>query len=179
MPASERSFAEPLPEWLYCDTDLLIAFLVAAEPHHTRARILLVRAAAAGTGLYLSSLSWMEYLNVVIKERFRQRLPGGVAQQLRLIQWQNASIRRSYSEFMLAAFDTALAEFTTEEVALTPAVRRAAMGLVGDYDLRPHDAVHLASAFAAGCFDLASFDQAFRRVDGLVLWNDRIHAPRR
>lgn len=178
VPAAERAFSDPLPERLYLDTDFLIAGLIDGEPHHVQSRLLLDRAAAAGTMLYLSSLSWMEFINVIIKDRFRVRLSEDVQRRLQLRRWQNARVRRSYVEFMLGSFDDALAQFAWDEVALTPAIRRRAVEQIAVYDLRPQDAVHVASAFAAGCADFASFDEAFRRVDGLVLWNDLIHTDK-
>jgi predicted nucleic acid-binding protein len=42
------------------------------------------------------------------------------------------------------------------------------------------DAAHLASAAEVEVRDFASPDEAYRRVDGLILWNDLIHtAPAR
>lgn len=181
MSAAERAFSDPLPERLYLDTDFLIAALIDAEPHHIRARALLDRAARSGVILHLSSLSWIEFVNVVSKERFRVRLPDDIRRRFPVRRWQHAAVRRTYIDFMLGVLEEALAQFVWDEVALTPAIRREAVEQMANYNLRPQDAVHLASAFAAGCIDLASFDEAFRQVNGLVLCNDLIHAdkPRR
>jgi predicted nucleic acid-binding protein len=46
---------------------------------------------------------------------------------------------------------------------------------MAEYSLGSQDAVHLACAAQARATDFASFDAAFRRVDDLDLWNDRIH----
>lgn len=77
---------------------------------------------------------------------------------------------------MVRTIDDALANFFWEEISLTPEIRKQSIEYMADHGLRPQDAVHLASTRAAGCENLASFDEAFRRVDGLVLWNDLIHA---
>jgi predicted nucleic acid-binding protein len=175
MPASERSFLDSPPDRLYCDTDFLIAFLVEREPHHVRARTLLNRAGEQGTTLYLSSLSWIEFANVIIKERFRIQLPVDQQRRLHLHRWQDARVRRVYVETMVSSFDAALAQFVWDEVALTPDVKRQAISYIADYSIGPNDAVHLASAWKARCFDVASFDAGFRRVDNLTLWNDLIH----
>jgi predicted nucleic acid-binding protein len=49
---------------------------------------------------------------------------------------------------------------------------------MADYNLRAQDAVRLARADVAGVRDFASFDRRFRRVDGLILWNDQIYGSR-
>ncbi len=46
---------------------------------------------------------------------------------------------------------------------------------MAEYNLKAHDAVHVATAFAAEVLDFASFDADYRRVAGLYLWNDRIY----
>ncbi len=43
------------------------------------------------------------------------------------------------------------------------------------WNLQATDALHLACAEEAGVMDFASFDRGFRRVDQLILWNDRIY----
>lgn len=175
MPAIERSFQDPLPERFYLDTDFLIAGLIDAEPHHIQARALLDGSGETGVVLSLSLLSWIEFVNVVIKERFWTRLPDEVQRRYQLRYWQRVGVRRVYIGSMLSAFDDALAQFAWDEVTLTPDIRRQALEHVAQHGLRPHDAVHLASAFAARCSDLASFDEGFHQVDGLTLWNDVFH----
>jgi predicted nucleic acid-binding protein len=175
VPAIERGFSEPLPDHLYVDTDFLIAGLIETEPHHQRAGVLLDRVGEARVRLILSSLTWIEYVNVISKERFRLQLPEEQRRRLRLHRWQDARVRRAYVESMMEAFDATLAQFAVEEVELTSDIRRDAVRFIADYSLGPNDAVHLASAWKARCSDMASFDAGFRRVDDLTLWNDLIH----
>ncbi len=61
------------------------------------------------------------------------------------------------------------------EVAVTSAVRSQAVDLMIQYNLDAHDSVHLACARLEGVYDLVSFDRGFRRVDGLVLWNNQLY----
>jgi predicted nucleic acid-binding protein len=119
---------------------------------------------------------WMEFTNVVMKEQFRNRLPVEWQSRFALARWQDAAVRRRYLESQVDALEQLLDQFPWSEVSLTPQVRSTAIRLVSLHNLRSYDAVHVASAFAAGCIDFASFDETFRRVDGLVLWNDLIHA---
>ena len=84
-------------------------------------------------------------------------------------------MRTSYLQWFLTAFEQLFGQFEWSEAVLTSGVRAQALQYVADYNLETHDAVHLASAFRHGVIDLASLDEAFRRVDGLNLWNDLIH----
>ena len=180
MAALERYFSDPLPAALFVDTDILIAYLIESEPHHERTVAFLDRIATQNqTLLYVSSLAWIEFANVVGRERFRVRLPAEVRRHFRLHRWPDASVRRIYYQSLLGALDDLLRQYTWREVHLSAEVRELAVQQVLDYKLRPHDAVRLASARLAGAADLASCDEAYRSVDDLLLWNDRIHTPRR
>jgi predicted nucleic acid-binding protein len=178
MPATDHAFTEPLPAWLYVDTDVLIAALVDTEPHHMRSRMLFERIGQAGnTSLLLSSLTWLEYVNAIMRERFRMSLPNDMQRRLRLGRWQESRIRQGYLAFLLERLSLFLSMFAWSEVPLTPIVRVSAVDYVSKFNLRPSDAAHVAAAGVANVFDFVSFDEAFRRVDGLRLWNDRIHDP--
>jgi predicted nucleic acid-binding protein len=120
----------------------------------------------------------MEFTSAVAKERFRSGLPDELQQRLTLRLWQRRSVRRRYFEFLLQRLQDTLDQFQWNEVSLTPEVRTLAIEGVMQFNLRPHDAVLRASAEWSGVTDLASYDEAFRRVDGFVLWNDLIHAGR-
>lgn len=180
MPAVEHRFSDALPTELYLDTDILIAHIVRTHPHHERAMRFLDRLVRQGTTrIVVSSLSWMEFMNVVTREQFRHELPHEFQRRFHLAQWQEQRVRRTYLRFMSDALDAMLGQFDRGEVSVTPDVRVAAVGHIVVYNLRAQDAVHLACARSAGVSDIASFDKGFRRVDGLSLWNDRIHAADR
>ncbi len=68
-----------------------------------------------------------------------------------------------------------LTPFVWYEVSVTPDVRRRALQHMMRWNLQATDALHLACAEEAGVMDFASFDRGFRRVDQLILWNDRIY----
>lgn len=175
MPATERPFSEPPPPQLYLDTDVTISYLVASQPHHRRCLELFTRLFEHGaTALVVSSFSWLEFTHVVCQQRFRQALSDEMQRSYQLNRWQESSVRESYLRDLLSDFEAVLDQFGWVEVPVTPDVRLAAVRLVAQYNLGAQDALHLASATAAGVRDLASFDESFRRVDGLSLWNDRI-----
>jgi predicted nucleic acid-binding protein len=176
VPASEHSFRDTVPAQMFLDVDFFISVLVRTEPHHQRSTELFRRLAARRTTLFVSSLTWMEFVNVVIKDRFRANLPDSLRSQLNLDRWQRSSVRRQYLDLLLQRLKELLDQFPWREVWLTPEVRELAVHDILNFNLRPLDAVMRASATYVGVSDFASFDEAYRRVDGLTLWNDLIHA---
>ncbi len=177
MPATEHSFnTVDLPVHLYVDTDFLIACLIATQPHHQRCSDFMVRLLRRdSTTLYLSSLSWMELAHFVLRADFRDRQPPDIRRQYRLDQWENPDVRTEWLFTMISRVEAMLQPFDWNELSLTSRIRRTAIGYMAGHNLGAHDAVHLASAVAAGVADLASLDRGFRRVEGINLWNDRIH----
>jgi predicted nucleic acid-binding protein len=176
VPATEHAFVEPLPARLYVDTNLIIDYFVNTNPHHGRVVAFVDRLARNGlTALYISPLTWFEFAHTIRRQDFRDKLPPGWWQQYRLHRWEDPRIRQQYLEDWYGLFEGLLAQFGWSEVVITPAVRVRALGYVSTYNLKPQDAAHLACAFEEGVADLASFDEGFRRVDSLHLWNDKIH----
>lgn len=176
MPATEHAFSEPAPAGLYLDTDILISCLVESQPDHERCRAFLDRLAQEGaTAVYVSSLTWLELAHVVCKQGFRDQIPDAMQQQYQLDRWQERAIRERYLGSLLEGFDQLLSAFNWGEVPIVSALRREALGYMMAYRRDPHDAAHVAAARSIGVADLASLDRAYRRVDDLELWNDRIY----
>lgn len=179
MPAVERSFFDPSPDRLYLDTNIIIDYLVRNRPFHGRCVPFLDKVRRRGrTTIFLSSLSWTEFVHVIRKETFRRDLPDELQQQLSVSQWQDPSVRERYIDFFLALFQRLIDHFDWAEVPVTSTVRARSVALIKQFNLDTQDAIHVASAFESGVLDLASFDEAYRRVDGLVLWNDLIYATK-
>ena len=176
MPAAERSFSDPPPDRLYVDTDIAISHLVSSQPHHARCMGFLENLARYGTVIYLSSLTWMEYVHVITRERFRQALPEETRSRFRLDRWEESRVREQFVVASVHALEELLNEFEWVEVFLTSDIRVDALRLVARYSLDGQDAIHLASALHEGVTDFAGFDAHYRRVDGIQLWNDRIHS---
>jgi predicted nucleic acid-binding protein len=176
MPAIERSFADHPPSGLYLDTNITIDYLVANRPHHARCVDFLDRARdLALTTVYLSPLSWAEFTHANRKESFRSALPEELQVELRVRDWQDPRVRGVYIDFFLALFRRLIEHFPWAEIPLTSSIRTAAIELIKRYNLGTQDALHVASAFGAGVHDFASFDEGYRRVDDLILWNDLIY----
>src|SRR5207253_1769858 len=102
-------------------------------------------------------------------------LADDLQRRYRIGRWQRPEIRRAYIEGVLGDFESVLSQFAWVEIPVTPVVRRLSTRFMAEYSLGSQDAVHLVSAAHEGVADLASLDAAFRRVDGLNLWNDRLH----
>lgn len=176
MPAAERAFGDALPRMLYPDTDFLISTIFTNQPHHQRSRALVERLLFEGrTALVVSSLLWTEFAHSICKEGFRLALEAREAQAVAPRRWQRRIARQRYLRCYVAQRDGILAQFNWIEVPLDETIRRAAVDLMARHALGSQGTVHVATAFAAGTPHLASFDAAYRRVDGLALWNDRVH----
>jgi predicted nucleic acid-binding protein len=171
--AIEHRFDEIPPALLYLDTNILIACLIRTHMDHGLCARFLERLVSHGyTTIYLSSLSWLEFTHVVMKEDFRRTLPGEFQARFRLHRWQTPRVRQTYLRFMVSQLTGMLASFDWAEISLTAAIRGAAIEYVASHNLDTHDATHLATARHEGIEHLATLDTTFRRVDGLHLWNN-------
>lgn len=177
MPATERALTEFPPARLYLDTDFLIGCFVPTDPHFGRATRFITHVRTHDlTTIYLSQISWVEFAHHVRKERVRGALPANIQEQLQLDRWHvDAGVRANYVRMMVGLLDNLLAHFDYEEVALNKSIRLQALEYMAQYNCDGNDAIHLATAFAVGVLDLASFDRGYRRVEGLYLWNDKIY----
>lgn len=176
VPATERSFTLPLPRQLYVDTDIFVAYLANTQPHHHRCRDFLERLYQYSQAtVYLSSILWIEFAHVIRRTDFRESLADDLRESLRLHEWDRPQVRQSYLRTLVGSLEALLEHFTWVEIPLTPEVRTVAIEYISRYNVGSQDAAHLASATVAGVVDLASLDRSFRRIDGLTLWNDRIH----
>jgi predicted nucleic acid-binding protein len=174
--AIEHAFSEAPPDELYLDTDFIVGCLERTDPHHARCAAFMRHVASgARTMLYISSLSWLEFIHTITRERFREIASAELRQRFRLDHWDEASVRRAYVAQLTSDFEVLLSQCDWTEVWLTPAIRADAIDMIATYNLNTHDAVHLATMRDMGVVHLASLDRGFRRVDGLHLWNDRMY----
>jgi predicted nucleic acid-binding protein len=80
---------------------------------------------------------------------------------------------------MAELFTALLGQCDWAEIPLTPSIRAEAIRLIAAHNLNAHDDVHLATARDVGVAHFASPDRGLRRIDGLHLWNDRMHGYHR
>jgi predicted nucleic acid-binding protein len=177
VPAFEHAFLSPPPQRLYIDTDIVTAYLVDTQEHHRRCQAFLERLYQFGqTTLYLSSLLWIEFTHVIRRVDFRNSLAADLRASLHLNEWERPLVRQKYLRTLVRSLEDLLEHFAWVEIPLTPDIRAAALEYISEYNLGSQDAVHLASATSAAVLEFASLDRSFRRIEGLSLWNDRIHA---
>lgn len=77
-----------------------------------------------------------------------------------------------------AAFEEAQAKlraflraFETYQIAVTQALTNMALRHAAHYNLKAHDALHVALTTETGVHDLIALDRDFGRVDSIVLWS--------
>ena len=87
------------------------------------------------TTLFLSALSWLEFLHVFSREDFRRLLPTAFAHLRAVERWKSPEARQAYYQFVLDAFSDLLSPFAWEEVLITEEVRAGAVQLMGTYNL--------------------------------------------
>jgi len=173
-PAEERLLSEGPPRRLFLDTSFVVATLVAREPRHEECLSFAETLQDAGTVIVYSTLLRLEHLNAWRKLLKDSLLPPEPGPQLRLELNVPKDDRIHWLRVADILLDQFLAQFPRTEIRLGRRVVSMAIELVGRFDLQSYDAVHLASAFHAGCTDIASLDKDFRRVDGIRLWNNRL-----
>ena len=69
------------------------------------------------------------------------------------------------------ALNDLLTSFLRRRLAINRPLMRVASSLVATFNLKAHDALVVAVAYALGVPHIASFDRDFRRVDGIELWD--------
>lgn len=178
-PAYERRFTETPPRTLFLDTSFVIASLVGGEREERHEECLSFGETLleAGTTVVYSRILRVEYLNAwrrLILEGFLPPEPGPqVRLRLGVLRAETAHWLR-LADILLRRF---LSQFPRVEVRLNNTVVDEMLTLMGNYNLKAQDAVHVASAFYVGCSDIASLDPDFRWVDGIRLWNNRPGNP--
>ena len=84
MLAIEHRFDDALPGDLFLDTDIVVSYLVGNQPYHAASRAFIDRVSRdSETTVYVSTLSPLEYAQVVSRDRFRRELPEELSRLLR------------------------------------------------------------------------------------------------
>jgi predicted nucleic acid-binding protein len=176
-PATSGVFAieEPellLPDPIALDTSLVVEALIATQPLHAACRALLHRVDESGVSITTSDLLPVELAEAVFaiapKERWGSR-------------WRqhrtDGRARRRGSRLLndtIARFETLLLSVDHIPVPLSDTAS-SARGLMTGYGLASYDAIHAASAVAAGPEAIVTLDTGFALLPAslLTIYTDR------
>lgn len=135
--------------------------------HHVVASDFAVGLANSGSAIYFSQLLRVELLQALRKIGTDPNgLRESVRRKNRLQHWGRIeSVRENWLRFGLSQFDTFLIQFRAAyELAMTPEIVASAVGLMARHNLKSNDAVHLATARAAGVTQIVTLDRDFSSV---------------
>lgn len=124
----------------YWDSDCCLGWLMTDPAKAKHCKTVLDQAETDAIEIVISALVVAEVLWV----RGRPRIAKDKRKKVRMF------LRRPY--FLVAQVDLTIAE--------------AAQDLVWDHNIRPKDAVHVATALALGCISLDTFDEDLWKLDG-------------
>jgi predicted nucleic acid-binding protein len=179
MPAVEHAFDEAaLPEAAVLDADFVINVLYETEEFHDECASFARRFGRADGLVVYTPLLRLEVLAGWRNAIRRRGVPTSLMRQSRM--WADPTQERRFlfdeAERLLSAF---LNEFRRYEIRLSRSVYRNVRLVMADHDLKPMDALLVASAREYGNIPVVSLDSDLTRVDELELWNNHVPARRR
>jgi predicted nucleic acid-binding protein len=162
----------PLPSSVYLDTSIVVAAMFAETPHAAASAEFCAAVARQGGRAFFSQILWLELSQVLAKLPHGPHVPVAQRSAHRLDAWDtNRVVREQWLAFGLREFATFTAQFhAIVEVAFDRSIWHASIDVIAQTRLRAHDAIHVATARAAGVRDFATLDDHFRRVPDLRLW---------
>ena len=161
-----------LPDPVGLDTSFVVEALIASQPLHAACSAFLIRLTESGTAMVTSDLLPVELAEAVfaiaLKERWGPRWRGRRA---------DGRARRRARRLLadaISRYETLLS--TTDHIPIPLAdAERAARELMGSYGLASYDAIHAASALAAGAEAIVTLDTGFALlpISVLTVYTDR------
>lgn len=156
----------------YLDTSLVAAAAVKGTLHHQAALDRCNDLILAGTTVCFSRLLYVEMLQTL---RAIGTQPHAVSEQLRrryrLHRWGDfEAVRETWLRFGFHEVDELVRRFSaTVVLPLDDAIVDRALTMMARYQLGSNDAIHSASAVAAGVLAFATLDADFARVAELTV----------
>ena len=153
------------------DTSVIAAYVIPSIAHHAACVQFCDELTRRSTQVYCSDILRIEFSDFWFRLPRTSHLNQSIIRQFRLGAWdRNALVRIQWMEEGVRQFEWFLDKFeSVTEVPSAEPIWRASIGLMARYRLRSHDAIHVATALAAGVPDFASVDSDFRRVPTLRL----------
>jgi predicted nucleic acid-binding protein len=148
---------------VYLDTSL-VAAAVAEIRQHAAVQAFLDGLRQGNSQVFVSDLVRVELAQAI---KAIANNPNAIPQRTRrkwkLHRWGDLQqVREDWYEYCFTNYDTLLAQFVTaEEVALSRSVIESAIELMAAFQIASYDAIHAATALAAGASTLATLDADF------------------
>lgn len=151
---------------VYLDTSLVAAAVVQLG-QHAAVQSFLATLLQADSPVFVSDLVRVELAQAI---KAIANDPGAIPERERrkwkLHRWGDLQqVREDWYDYCFANYDTLLAQFVTaEEMALSRGVIESAVELMAAFQIGSNDAIHTATALAAGASTLATLDADFLKL---------------
>jgi len=87
--------------------------------------------------------------------------------------WDNLAGRVPYLKRGDRLLKQFLSQFPAYEQKILKTIKDNVVDIMAMYNLGSYDAIHIGTAIYRKVYNIASFDEDFRRVGGIQLWNNR------
>ena len=173
------SVAGSAPAAIYLDTSVVVASTIDGIAGSEACAAFCDRLVDASSHVFFSQILRLELSQVLARLPKDNQVPLAVRHAYRLDRWDSrVDVRTRWLTDAAQRFEDLLARFADlSEIAFDPTIWRASLDVMAHFRLRSHDAVHIATARAAGVRDFATLDDDFRRVPDLRVWLLRVPSP--
>ena len=163
------SVAGSAPAASYLDTSVVVASTIDGIAGSEACAAFCDRLVDAGSHVFFSQILRLELSQVLARLPKDNQVPLAVRHAYRLDRWDTrVDVRTRWLTDGARRFEDLLVRFAeVSEIAFDPTIWHASLDVMARYRLRSHDAIHVASARAAGVRDFATLDGDFRRVPDL------------
>ena len=156
---------------VFLDTSAVVCAVQSGIPHHRACRDYCDQLVRDGRRVVISQILRIEFAQTWYRMLATSYVQPQVVPAFRLGAWdRDAAVRETWMAYGFTLLDGLVAGFAgTLEVPIEESVIAASVRIMARHRLRSHDAIHVATALAAGVPDFTSVDSDFRRVPTLRL----------
>ncbi len=156
---------------VFLDTSAVVCAVQTGIPHHRACRDYRDQLVRDSRRVVISRLLRIEYAQAWYRMPATSYVRPQIVRAFRLGAWdRNPAVRETWMAYGMTLLDQLLAGFAgTLELPIDESVIAASVQIMAQHRLRSHDAIHVATALAAGVPDFATVDADFRRVSALRL----------
>lgn len=156
---------------VFLDTSAVVCAVQSGIPHHRACREYCDHLVRSGRRVVISQILRIEFAQTWYRMPATSYVQPQVVRAFRLGAWdREAAVREKWMAYGFTLLDGLVAGFAGNlELPIDESVIAASVQIMARHRLRSHDAIHVATALAAGVPDFASVDGDFRRVSALRL----------